>query len=211
MEIIWFDTLLSTQTYLIEHIKDGSLKAPVCIAAHTQSSGIGSRGNKWEHGEGNLFFSFAIPLAQLPRDLRIESASVYFMYILKNLLAAKDSMCWLKWPNDIYIDEQKIGGAITFYDDKNSVFICGIGLNVESEAGFGKCDIKVDKKSLLNEYLSIFQALPSWRDIFIKFQVEFEKTMHMSVYDKSFDCNQKVSLNEDGSLNVDNKKVFSLR
>lgn len=211
METIWFDTLPSTQTHLIEQIKDGSLKAPVCIAAHAQPGGIGSRGNKWEHGDGNLFFSFAVPLAQLPHDLKVESASVYFMYILKELLTAKGSRCWVKWPNDIYINEQKIGGAITFYDNKNTIFICGIGLNVASEVGFGKCDIKVDKKSLLNEYLSIFRALPSWRDIFIKFQVEFEKTIGMSAYVKSFGESVNISLNDDGSLSVDNKKVFSLR
>jgi BirA family transcriptional regulator, biotin operon repressor / biotin---[acetyl-CoA-carboxylase] ligase len=211
LETIWFDTLPSTQTYLIESVKNGSLKAPICIAAHTQSEGIGSRGNKWEHGDGNLFFSFAVPLAQLPHDLKIESASVYFMYILKELLADKGSKCWVKWPNDIYIDEQKIGGAITFYDDKKTIFICGIGLNTTSKVGFGKCDIKVDKKSLLNEYLSIFRALPDWRDIFIKFQVEFGKTIGMSAYSKSFENSSDISLNDDGSLSVDNKKVFSLR
>lgn len=211
LETIWFDTLPSTQTYLIEQIKDGSLKAPICIAAHAQLGGIGSRGNKWESNIGDLFFSFAIPIDTLPNDLKIESASIYFMYIFKELLSIKGSKCWFKWPNDIYAGDLKIGGAITSYDYKNGTFICGIGINLTNHEEFGKCDIKVDKKSLLIEYLSIFTAFPSWRDIFIKFQVEFSKTIDMSAYRNSLKDAKNISLNEDGSLNVDDKKVFSLR
>ena len=91
MEILWFDELGSTQNYLTEQIKSGSLKAPICIAAHTQTNGIGSRLNKWDQQEEALLFSFAIPIALLPHDLKIESASIYFMYILKNILANKGS------------------------------------------------------------------------------------------------------------------------
>lgn len=43
-----FDSLPSTQTYLLEKLKNDALKAPVLIVAKNQSAGIGSRGNIWE-------------------------------------------------------------------------------------------------------------------------------------------------------------------
>ena len=43
-----FDSLPSTQTYLLEKLKSNELKAPILIVAKNQSAGIGSRGNIWE-------------------------------------------------------------------------------------------------------------------------------------------------------------------
>lgn len=56
---------------------------------------------------GNLFFSFVLKRNDLPSDLQIQSASIYFSYILKEVLALEGSKIWLKWPNDFYIDNKK--------------------------------------------------------------------------------------------------------
>ncbi len=211
METLWFESLPSTQTYLAQKIKGGELTAPVCVATDMQTDGLGSRGNKWESREGDLFFSFAVPIASLPHDLKIESASIYFMFIFKTLLEKLGSKCWFKWPNDIYLNDLKIGGAITSFDANNKVLICGIGINLTDHENFGKCDIKVDKKNILCEYLSIIKALPQWKQIFIKFQVEFSKTIDMPAYRESLKNIESATLNDDGSLSVNDKKVFSLR
>lgn len=211
MEIFWFDELPSTQNYLIERIKNSLLSAPVCVVSQRQTDGIGSRANKWEQQGDALLFSFALPIASLPHDLKIESASIYFMYILKNLLSAKGSACWIKWPNDIYIDDKKIAGAITSFLKTEGVLVCGIGINMSGSKEYGNCDIKTDKKNLLYEYLSVFQAPPSWKQIFINFEVEFLKTREKMLRHGSLKNHGNVTLNEDGSITVDNKKVYSLR
>jgi BirA family biotin operon repressor/biotin-[acetyl-CoA-carboxylase] ligase len=211
LEIFWFDTLPSTQTYLVEKIKNGELSAPACIVADTQSDGQGSRANKWESVPDSLLFSFAVPLKALPDDLKLESASIYFMYILKELLANKGSNCWLKWPNDIYIDDKKMAGAITAFLKEKETLVCGIGINFNETKEFGGCDIKTDKKNLINEYLSVFTTPPEWKHIFRKFEVEFLKTREKMLLHSSQKYHENVTLNSDGSLSVDNKKVFSLR
>jgi BirA family transcriptional regulator, biotin operon repressor / biotin---[acetyl-CoA-carboxylase] ligase len=211
LEIFWFDTLPSTQTYLVEKIKNGELSAPVCIIADTQSDGQGSRANKWEFTQDSLLFSFAVSLKALPDDLKLESASIYFMYILKELLANKGSNCWLKWPNDIYIGDKKMAGAITSFLKEKDTLVCGIGINFSQTKEFGGCDIKTDKKNLINEYLSVFTAPPEWKHIFRKFEVEFLKTREKMLLHSSQKYHENVTLNSDGSLSVDNKKVFSLR
>jgi BirA family biotin operon repressor/biotin-[acetyl-CoA-carboxylase] ligase len=176
-----------------------------------QSGGLGSRGNSWESTDDALLFSFAISLKMLPKDLKIESASIYFMYLLKELLAKRGSKSWFKWPNDIYIGDKKVGGCITSFLGAQKTLICGIGLNIKADPTYGECDIKIDKKTLLNEYLSIFSASPEWKQIFINFEVEFLKTREYAAHLSNMECLENATLNSDGSLTIEDKKVFSLR
>jgi BirA family transcriptional regulator, biotin operon repressor / biotin---[acetyl-CoA-carboxylase] ligase len=85
LEIHYFNTLPSTQNYLLEKLKEGSLEAPVAVMSLEQSSGVGSRENTWSGGEGNFFASIALDIDMLPDDLPIGSASIYFSFIMKQV------------------------------------------------------------------------------------------------------------------------------
>lgn len=106
MKIIILDEVESTHTYLKELIKKDGFTYPICITTQFQTNGIGSRGNSWQGKKGNLFFSFVIEKKDLPSDLELQSASIYFSFVLKKVLAVQGSNLWLKWPNDFYIDEK---------------------------------------------------------------------------------------------------------
>lgn len=211
MQIYYFDELKSTQKYLIEKIKKGELIAPVSVVALRQSAGYGSRGNSWVSSEGNLFFSFAIALSELPSDLKLESISIYMSYILKELLASYGSHVWLKWPNDFYIQEKKFGGTITTIVKEN--LVCGIGLNlVKAESEFAKIDVEVNKKELLQEYFELLKEKQTWKQIFSKFKIEFERSKNFSTHynDEKIEI-KETSLNSDGSLMYKNERIYSLR
>lgn len=153
LQIDYHELLPSTQLYLKELLLKKELKAPVAISCEIQTQGIGSRENSWLGFRGNLFVSFALPLSELPDDLKLESASIYFSYLLKETLATLGSQVWLKWPNDLYIEQQKIGGMITSLVQEN--IICGFGINlICAPEGSGLLDIKIDKKNFLNKYFS---------------------------------------------------------
>lgn len=211
MQIYWFDELDSTQTYLKEKLKSGELQSPVAVVADRQTNGIGSRGNSWIGLEGNLFFSFAISRDELPNDLALESSSIYFSYILKEIFSEFGSKVWLKWPNDFYLNEAKIGGTITFLREKD--LLCGIGINLlNSPHDFASLDIKIDKKELLNKFFQNIEKKLSWKHIFSKFEIEFDQSKKHSTHFK----NNKISLenaklNADGSLNIDGQRIYSLR
>jgi BirA family biotin operon repressor/biotin-[acetyl-CoA-carboxylase] ligase len=135
LEIISFDKLPSTQLYLIEKLEKNELKAPLAILAYEQNSGVGSRDNSWSGGKGNFFASIAVELDTLPADLPLSSASIYFSFIMKKILEQFDENIWLKWPNDFYLNDNKIGGTIT--KKINNVLVCGIGINLKnSENGY---------------------------------------------------------------------------
>jgi len=211
MRIIKLNEIDSTHRYLKDYIKNNSFSQTLCIQTDNQTNGIGSRGNSWQGTKGNLFFSFVISKNDLPNDLPIQSASIYFSYLLKQVLKENKSNVWLKWPNDFYISDKKIGGTITTIS--NDLIYCGIGLNLISVSeDFGKLDININSNKILELYFDKLERKYSWKQVFSDFKIEFENSKK---YQASID-NQKVSLenailNEDGSIEVNNKKVFSLR
>ena len=211
MKIIRLDKVDSTHTYLKNEIINNGYTNPLCILTDLQTNGIGSRGNSWTGIKGNMFFSFVLNKNLLPDDLPLQSASIYFSYLLKFTLEELGSKLWLKWPNDFYIEDKKIGGTIT--NVSGELIYCGIGLNLISVSEeFGKLDIDVNSEEVLEIYFGKLEKRVSWKQIFSHFKIEFE---HSRKFRATID-NKKVSLqdailNDDGSVELNNKKVFSLR
>ncbi len=211
MQILSLESVDSTQRYLLDALKKGVLNAPVCVTATRQESGRGSRGNSWEGVDGNLFFSFALLRKDLPADLPLESFSIYFTYLLKELLAEQGSALWLKWPNDFYLGDKKIGGAITnLYKD---VLVCGIGLNTKvSPEGFAHLDIEIENETLLKHYLAILKDPPMWKKIFRKYEIEFVKSRNYFTHSGETKLSlENARLLDDGSIECDGQRIFSLR
>ncbi len=211
MDILWFESLDSTQSHLITKLKSDELSPPVCVGASLQTIGRGSRGNEWIGREGNLFISVAIKRSTLPTDLKLESTSIYLAFLMKEILSDKGSKIWLKWPNDFYLNERKIGGVITNLVD--DVLICGIGINlVSAPEDFGKLDIEITPYDLTKAYTELFTNLPSWKQIFSNYRIEFENSREFFTHNN----NEKIALKrailcEDGSLECDGQRIFSLR
>ena len=211
LQILSLKRVDSTQRYLLDALKNGRNDAPICVVAQRQEAGKGSRGNSWSGLDGNLFFSFAIAREQLPKDLKLESSSIYFTYLLKQTLESLGSKVWLKWPNDFYLKEYKIGGAITnLYKE---TLVCGIGLNTQhAPESFSKLDIEINNESLLKHYFETLDNPPEWKQIFSQYEIEFDKSR--SYFTHSGD--QRLSLEnahllDDGSIECDGQRIFSLR
>lgn len=211
MEIHWFDELESTQAYLIEALKSEKLKAPVCVGASLQTKGKGSRGNVWIGQEGNLFISVAIHRSQLPNDLKLESSSIYFAYIMKEVLTSLGSKVWLKWPNDFYLNQQKMGGVITNLVGES--LVCGIGMNLsKAPLDFSKMDIVITAQKLTNNYVRELKKFPAWKQIFSKYELEFNRSKSFTTHvDETIFGLKDAVLLEDGSLECNGQRIFSLR
>jgi BirA family biotin operon repressor/biotin-[acetyl-CoA-carboxylase] ligase len=211
LETILFERLPSTQTYLIEQLQTGKLQAPVAVLALEQDSGVGSRDNEWLGGQGNFFASIAIEVDALPNDLLLSSASIYFSFIMKKTLESFGEHIWLKWPNDFYVNADKVGGTITKKID--NVVVCGIGINLKnSQNGYRALQSDISPESLLENYLFALQEFPKWKQVFSEYQVEFERSRKFSVHIENYQKSlTDASLCEDGSLLLGGKKVFSLR
>jgi len=211
LQIVYLEEVDSTHKYLKNYINKNGYQNPIAIVTQNQTNGIGSRDNSWDGKLGNLFFSFIIHKNLLPPDLPIQSSSIYFSYLLKEILEDYGSKVWIKWPNDFYIKNKKIGGTIT--NLSGELLYCGIGLNLNCvNDKFGYLDIEFNLKKGLKFYFDSIDKKVLWKHIFSKYSIEFKKSKDMN----TTILNKKVSLcdailNDDGSIFVDNKKVFSLR
>ncbi len=187
------------------------MTAPCAVIANSQTNGIGSRDNLWQGMDGNLYLSFAISIEELPKDLKLESASIYYTFLLKNLLNNLGSSVWLKWPNDIYIDDLKIGGMIT--NAVKNTLVCGVGLNlVNSPTGFASLDVEISREELLEKYFQYIEKKISWKQVFSKYKLEFYRNQKFFTHKN----NLKISLDEaklqsDGSIMINDERIYSLR
>ena len=211
LKIVYLESVDSTQIYLKNLLKSKKVTSPYGVIAKIQTAGLGSRNNKWTGLEGNLFLSFSINLQDLPSDLKLESASIYFSYILKETLENFGSKVWLKWPNDFYIDNLKIGGMITNVvgDD----LICGVGLNlIKNPEEFASLDIKISTQELLNSYFTNIEKKVLWKQVFSKYKLEFYLNQNFFTHKN----NLKIFLGEaelqsDGSIISNGERIYSLR
>lgn len=211
MEIIFLDQVSSTQTYLKEYIQKNGYTTALAIVTQNQTNGIGSRENSWDGEEGNLFFSFVFEKSLFPSDLPMQSISIYVSYFLQETLSMMGSAVWLKWPNDFYIDTYKVGGTLT--NISQSYCYCGIGLNLHNKhSSYGCLDIDFDIKVLLENYFRALKQKTQWKKIFSKYKLQFEnsKNYTTTLHHKKVSM-KDAFLNNDGSITIENEKVFSLR
>lgn len=140
MKIEQFDTLPSTNQYC-ELLNLDETEEFTVIAARTQTAGIGQRGNHWEAEPGkNLTFSLVLKPTWLPvadQYQLTKAVSLGIADCLVPLIPQGNSRVRIKWPNDIYVDNNKICGILITHriaGGQIAASVVGIGLNVNQEA-----------------------------------------------------------------------------
>ena len=90
---------------------------------------------------------------------------------------------------------------------------CGIGINLSKvDDNYGFLDIDITIEKLLNRYFQYIKKSHSWKTIFSKFVIEFGKNNNFTTNINGSKIILKSNmLQPDGSLQIDDKKVFSLR
>ena len=128
-----FDVLDSTMNE-IKKIKY-NIYNEVAVLAHQQTQGRGRRKNIWISDKGNLYLSIRF-------KKKIENNHHFMTYIMGIALydiikkfISKPIKTFIKWPNDIYVDNKKVCGIlIEFLSYGNSIkeIIVGIGININN-------------------------------------------------------------------------------
>jgi len=211
LEILYLDKIDSTQKYLTNLVREGKIDKEIAVVAKEQYSGVGSRNNSWIAKRGDLTFSFVIKQESLPKDLPISSASIFFAFLMKEVLHEYDKNCWLKWPNDIYIKNKKAGGVVTQLLKK--FLIVGIGVNIaQRDDDFANFENIKSVKKVLNSYFMLLKNAQNWQETFSKYRIEFEKQKSFTVHIKGRKTTlENAILCDDGALLVNNERIYSLR
>ena len=131
IRIKWFDTLDSTNDELLRHLSDYDNLS--VAAAVEQSAGRGQRGNRWLSRPGeNLTFSLLLRPSDLPVR-EVMSVTYLSTLVVRDWLRGKGIPAVIKWPNDIYAGNRKIGGMLVENGlEGTSVAwsVIGIGINL---------------------------------------------------------------------------------
>ncbi len=145
-KVISLDEVASTSTWLLDALRRGEALADgTVVTAVRQTAGRGQMGNVWESAEGkNVTFSMLLrPDFILPREQFVlsEMVAVAVANALRSLLPEDmGRKVSIKWPNDIYVADEKICGMLLecqLQGMKIAYSVAGIGLNVNQERWLG--------------------------------------------------------------------------
>jgi len=104
------------------------------VIAERQTKGRGRLSRKWESSEGGIYMSILlkpkISINELPKLGMISVLSA-----CKALNSLYHINAGIKWPNDIFAGEKKLGGILTEVDIKERAItlVTGIGINANNE------------------------------------------------------------------------------
>ncbi len=127
---------ISTNRFLGELAEKETLPEGTTIVAAYQTIGQGLGGTSWHSEPGaNLLMTILFQPNFLPVN-KIYLISKAIALGIKDYLAEESIEAKIKWPNDIYVDDNKICGVLienSLRGDKVLQSICGIGLNVNQQ------------------------------------------------------------------------------
>lgn len=132
MNVLFFDQLGSTNDKALELLGQGCPEGTV-VAALRQTSGRGQQNTRWESEHGlNLTFSMALYPAFLPAESMFYLSKIVSLGIADYLRRERLNAA-IKWPNDIYVGDEKICGILieqSICGDRIAQSVVGVGMNV---------------------------------------------------------------------------------
>ena len=127
-KIQYIETIESTNQYAWNLITKNIKNATVVITKN-QTNGKGQRENKWFASPNkSLTFSIIMKVNKKYDELLSLKTGISVIAGIKKNTSID---CHLKWPNDIMINEKKIGGILI--EKKKDNIVIGIGINVNEE------------------------------------------------------------------------------
>ena len=145
-KVYYFDNVSSTMDIAMQLAAKGAAQGTI-VLAESQSKGRGRLNRGWISPKyKGIYLSLILRPDILPNDAPI----LTLLAAVSACEAIKDSCgidCYIKWPNDILVNNKKLGGILTELNaemDEIHYAIVGIGLNINT-----------DKKNLLSGAVSL--------------------------------------------------------
>ncbi|MEY5000192.1 MAG: hypothetical protein RLZZ211_228 [Bacteroidota bacterium] len=215
--LIQLATVDSTNNYAANLIQQGSCQDGSVIMADYQTKGRGQRGNSWQSvSSENLMFSIAFrPCFTIDEQIRL---SWYTAVIWQQCLRRFGLDAQIKWPNDIYVKGQKLGGILIEQQLKGqqldwAIIGCGINVNQapELQGATSILDQTAQKFKPLTVLIEYLDLLNGQQDLlygdFLKLKALFEEGLflkdqiqHFQKMDESQFEGRILGVNERGEL-----------
>ena len=167
-----FQSIESTNSYLLTQSFEPN-RARVCMA-ESQTSGRGRRGNNWQSTPyKNIMLSVSWSFDHWPATITGLGLAVGLVIAeyLNNQLGVNAK---IKWPNDILVDNHKIGGILVDVSGESSGccnVVIGLGLNVNQEnwssevayqwVDLASLGVAIERNELAADLISVLVAMLS--------------------------------------------------
>ena len=152
----------STNNYANRQIRENDLAEGTVFLTYDQTSGRGQMKNFWESEPGkNLTFSLVLYPDFLEIRRQFMLSKVVTLGIYKALHQYIDELK-IKWPNDIYAGNRKLGGILienSILSGKLKSTVAGIGLNVNQTIFRSLAPNPVSLQILTNQHYHCEQLL----------------------------------------------------
>lgn len=190
-------TTKSTNDDLLARWRAGELIDPVARIAHQQTSGKGRAGRVWlSNPEDTLCFSLAYPFHKRPNELSGLSLVIGLAAISGIATAlglSEDALhqqgLRLKWPNDLLLNNAKLGGILIEGGQSNpnspTWMVIGLGLNLRNPALIEK-DLEGQSSfgvAALDQLMPHQSSIPDNEFVWLKLIESFEK--HLAQFEQN--------------------------
>jgi BirA family transcriptional regulator, biotin operon repressor / biotin---[acetyl-CoA-carboxylase] ligase len=209
--LIEFDELHSTNTFAQQLLNTETANDGTVVWTMTQTNGRGYATNSWEVEPGqNLTFSIIYKPSFLKVTDQFYLNKVICLGIRDTLIDFFNIDVYIKWPNDIVVNEKKICGVLIENNVSGNFLqyaICGIGLNVNQKnfdnlpnatSIFNITSQKKDLRSLLYNLCENIEAryLQLRNGDSEKLNEEYISSLYRRGEEHFFKCNEKKFLGE---------------
>ena len=119
MKTFFFESIYNTQEYALSELSN----EPIFVISYSQEKGKGTSNRTWLNADQALACSLAVK----QEDIKLQNSLIPLLsgYVFTEVL--KDINLRLKWPNDIILNNLKVGGILV---EKSGNNICiGMGIN----------------------------------------------------------------------------------
>ena len=160
--IVRITTTGSTNNYANQQIRDNDLPEGTVFLTYEQVAGRGQQNNIWESEPGkNLTFSlvFYPVFLEIPRQFLLSKVVALGIY---KALAKHVDQLKIKWPNDIYAGNRKLGGILIENSIMSGVLkssVAGVGLNVNQTVFRSNAPNPVSLSLLTNQHYDCEEIL----------------------------------------------------
>jgi BirA family transcriptional regulator, biotin operon repressor / biotin---[acetyl-CoA-carboxylase] ligase len=161
----------STNNYANRMIAAEKAVEGAVVLSHFQQQGRGQRGNRWESApEKNMLASIILFPRFLPAGKQFYLSKIASLALF-NWLKPRISGVSIKWPNDIYVGNEKIAGILIETSIQGNYFhsvVVGIGLNLNQLDFSEELPNPVSLKKLTGEEFNPEKTATEVRDIFMR-------------------------------------------
>lgn len=143
--VLWHETIDSTNRFARDGLREGSLIESALIVASNQTSGVGRGNNKWFSPDGCLMFTLVVPIPKDEHLLPLKTG-ITIAKAVEPLVSVPPKV---KWPNDVYLGDRKLGGILIEVITLESPFaVIGVGLNCQVDFSEAVSDVRSRAVSL---------------------------------------------------------------